>query len=370
MEKRIWLRVVLCVVILILTTGAMPVYASETVRMDEIDQVLEEVFPQKKVSFQDVVTALLNEDEKLEVKLIGSYILDAFFYILRVNKGTISYLLLLVIIGAVMTNFSNVFQNKQVSETGFYIIYMMMIIVCLQSFCEIFEMMEESMERLLTFMRVLSPVYFLSMSVSTGKISAVAFYSLMLLLVYLVELVVINGLMPAVHVYFMVQVLNFLSPEMYLSKLVDLIRLLMNWVLGTLLAGVTGVGVLQGMIAPVSDSIKRGAVTKVVNLFPGIGDALGVAGEMMVTTAVLLKNGIGMAGSIVLLILCLFPILNVGILTLVYKGMAAVIQPISDKRIVELLCGIGETYQLLLKLIFAVLFLFVLAIGVSAGFTS
>lgn len=370
MKKCIGLKWIIFLLAFCLGNRSFVVHATEEIKMEEVEQVLEELLPNKKVTFQEILTSLLSEDEKLEVELLGNYILDSFFYILRVNKGTISYLFLLIILSAVMTNFSNVFHTKQVSETGFYIIYMMMIIVCLQSFCGIFEMMQESIERLLTFMRVLSPVYFLSMSVSTGKISSVGFYSLLLLLIYLVELVIVNGLLPAVHVYFMVQVLNFLSPEMYLSKLAEFIQLSMNWVLKVLLAGVTGVGVLQGMMAPVADSLKRGAVTKVVNLFPGIGDALGVAGEMMVNTAVLLKNGIGVAGSIFLVVLCVFPVLNVGILVLLYKGMAALIQPISDKRIVELLCGIGETYQILLKIIFSVLFLFILAIGVSAGFTS
>lgn len=370
MKKRCGLKILLFLLVISFANGHGQVYASEKIQMEEIDQVLDEMLPRKKVSFQELVTALMNEEEKLEVEILGNYILDSLFYILRINKGTISYLLMLVIMGAVMNNFSNVFHNKQVSETGFYIVYMVMIIVCLQSFCEIFEMVQESMERLLIFMRVLSPVYFISMSVSTGKISSVAFYSLMLLLIYLVEVVIINGLFPAVHVYFMIQVLNFLSPEQYLSKLSELIQMLMNWVLKTLVAGVTGVGILKGMLAPSADLVKRGAVTKVVNLFPGIGDALGVAGEMMVNTAVLLKNGIGVAGSIFLIVLCLFPVLNVGILTLIYKAVAAVIQPISDKRMVELLSGIGETYQILLKLIFSVLFMFLLAIGVSAGFTS
>lgn len=370
MKKKYGLKMLLFLLTLCLLNGNGHVCASEKIQMEEIEQVLEEMMPQKRVSFQELLTVLLSEDEKLEVELLGNYILDSLFYILRVNKGTISYLLMLVIMGAVMNNFSDVFHNKQVSETGFYIVYMVMMIVCLQSFCEIFEMMQESMERLLTFMRVLSPIYFLSMSVSTGKISSVAFYSLMLLLIYLVELVIVNGVLPAVHVYFLIQVLNFLSPEMYLSKLSELIQMVMNWVIKTLVAGVTGVGILQGMLAPSADLVKRESVTKVVNLFPGIGDALGVAGEMMVNTAVLLKNGIGVAGSIFLIVLCLFPVLNVGILTLIYKGVAALIQPISDKRMVELLSGIGETYQILLKIMFSVLFLFLLAIGVSAGFTS
>ena len=345
-------------------------YASETIKTDDIDKALREMIPEERISFDDLVVALLSDEEKLEVELIGNYIVDTFFYILRINKSTISYLLILIITAAIVTNFSAVFQNKQIAEVGFYIVYMLMIMTCLQMFTNVFQMMEENIANLLTFMRVLSPVYFLSMSLSTGKISAVGFYSLILLLIYIVELVILNGLLPMAHVYLMIQILNFISSEMYLSKLAELIELLNSWALKTLLACVTGIGVLQGLMAPQADSVRRGAVTKVVNLFPVIGDALGASGEMLINTAVFLKNGIGMAGSILLVILSIVPIMNVGILVVIYKGMAALVQPISDKRIVEILSSVGETYQLLLKIIFAVLFLFLISIGLAAAFTT
>lgn len=338
--------------------------------MEEIEKVLDTLLPRQRISFQDIVVALMSDSEKLEAELVGEYILDSLFYVLRINKTTISYLLILIIGAAIITNFSNVFKNKQIAETGFYLVYMMMIIVCLQTFVSISELVQETVQNLLVFMRVLSPVYFLSMSVSTGNISAVSFYSLMLLLIYIIELVIVNGIFPMVHVYLMIQILNFLSDEMYLTKFSELISLVTGWALKTLMASVTGVAMLQGLLAPHADELKRGVVHKVVNLFPGIGDALGVAGEMLLSTAVFLKNGIGMAGSIVLVLICLVPIINMGILVLLYKGLAAVTQPISDKRIVEMLGSVGETYLMLLKILFAVLFLFIIAIALTAVFTS
>lgn len=351
-------------------TQGMKVCATDEIQMGEIDEVLEEILPEQRVSFQDIVVALMSDDEKLEVELLGDFITDSLFYAVSVNKSTISYLLMLMIGAAIITNFSNVFKNRQVAETGFYLIYMLMIIVCLQTFLEISEMVKETIGNLLTFMRVLGPVYFLSMSVSTGNISSVTFYSLLLLLIYIVELVILNGLLPTVHVYLMIQVLNFLSDEVYLSKLSEFLNMLMGWVLKTLIACVTGVGMLQGLLVPHADELKRGAVYKVVNMFPGIGDALGVAGEMLVSTAVFLKNGIGMAGSILLILICLIPIVNMGILVVLYKGLAAICQPISDKRIVEMLTSVGETYLILLKIVFAVLFLFIISIALTAVFTS
>ena len=53
-----------------------------------------------------------------------------------------------------------------------------------------------------------------------------------------------------------------------------------------------------------------------------------------------------------------------------YKLMAALIQPISDKRIVEALASVGNGYQMLLKVVFTTAVLFLLTIAVAAVFTS
>ncbi len=65
----------------------------------------------------------------------------------------------------------------------------------------------------------------------------------------------------------------------------------------------------------------------------------------------------------------MIPVINMGILTLLYKGTAALIQPVSDKRIVEAISFTGEGYHMLLKTVLAtaVLFLVTLAVAASAA---
>ena len=83
-----------------------------------------------------------------------------------------------------------------------------------------------------------------------------------------------------------------------------------------------------------------------------------------------MKNGIGLAGALICVGICIIPILNMGMLTIMYKLMAALIQPISDKRIVEALASVGNGYQMLLKVVFTTAVLFLLTIAVAAVFTS
>ena len=265
-----------------------------------IDKVLKEIFPDKKVRFGDVLAALLDDGETISPKLIGDFVTDSLFYVVKSNKTAMMYLLLIVIVAAVFSNFSSVFQNRQIADISFYIVYILLITACLHTFTQTVDVVSTGIENIVTFMRVLGPAYFICMAISTGSVSAVAFYNIVLFLIYLVELVILHFLLPLIHVYLMMRVLNFLAEEDYLSKFAELLELLVGWSLKTLLACITGISVVQGLLSPAVDSVKRSAFTKGVEVIPGIGDAIGGVTEVILGTAVLVKNGIGLAGALVL----------------------------------------------------------------------
>ena len=146
-------------------------------------------------------------------------------------------------------------------------------------------------------------------------------------------------------------------------------RLVIGWSLKSLLALVTGIGFIERIISPVADQVKRSVWTKGVGMIPGIGDVVSGTSEVVLGSAVLLKNGVGIAGALLVTGVVMIPVINMGILTLLYKGTAALIQPVSDKRIVEAISFTGEGYHMLLKTVLAtaVLFLVTLAVAASAA---
>ena len=90
----------------------------------------------------------------------------------------------------------------------------------------------------------------------------------------------------------------------------------------------------------------------------------------MLGTAVLIKNGIGMAGAIICFALCLVPLIQVALIVLMYKVSAAVIQPVSDKRVIGCLESVAEGCHLLLRVVFTTGLLFLLTIVIVATLTN
>ena len=80
-----------------------------------------------------------------------------------------------------------------------------------------------------------------------------------------------NLLLPVIHIYMMVKVLNYLSEEDYLTKFAELIEMAVSWILKTLLACIVGLNVIQGLLSPTIDTLKRSTLTKAVEAVPGIG---------------------------------------------------------------------------------------------------
>lgn len=341
----------------------------EEFEFSEIEDLLDDIFPEKKTDFQDLIKGMLNGETEPSLQVIGEMISDQFFYEWKSSKAGMVHILLIVIVAAVFTNFSNVFQNKQISEISFYVLYLLLITIGLNSFRILIVSASENLERLIGFMKVLGPVYFLAVAFAAGSSTSILFYNLVLLLIYLVELVILNFLIPFVQVYIVVKVMNNLSEEDYLSKFAELCETVIAWTLKTLLAGVTGVNIIQGLLSPAIDSLKRSVVGRSAEAIPVVGDAIGGVTEVMLGTAILIKNGIGVAGALVCIGICLVPIIQMAVVTLLYKLIAAMIQPVSDKRIVGCISSIADGSQMLLRIIFTTGVLFLLTIAVVIATT-
>ena len=277
---------------------------------------------------------------------------------------------MIAIVAAIFTNFSSALQNRQVSEISFYVLYMLLITMCLTSFKVAMTGMESRIGQVLDFMKVLCPGYFMAVAIAAGSSSSLMFYNLVLFLIYVAEALILNFLLPVINIYIMLQVMNYLLGEDPLSEFADLIRKFISWILKTLVGCVIGMNVIQAMLAPAIDTVKRSALTKTVEAIPGIGNTFGGITDVVLGTAVLIKNGIGMAGAVILILVSAVPVIQMALLTLMYKLGAALVQPVSDKRITGCIRSVSEGYELMLQVLFTTLLLFLLTIAVVAASTS
>ena len=335
----------------------------------EIDQMLEDIFPGEKVGFLEMVTKLISGELDFSLEVIKEFVWNQFAFELSNSKSGLIHILLLVIVAAIFANFSSVFKSKQVSEIGFSMMYMFLLTVCLSNFHILVQSVAENLQKLMSFMEVLGPVYFLAVGMARGSMTSVAFYQLILVLIFLVELLILNFLLPAVKIYFIVKIIGEFSPEIPLSRFAEFLETIVNWSLKTLTASIIGINVIQGLLMPAIDSVKRSVLLKSGEAIPMIGDLIGGSTEIVLGTAVLIKNGIGIVGMIICLIVCLPPLIQMGVTALMYQLVSAVAQPISDKRMVNCIGSVADGSKMLLKITATIGILFLITIAVVAATT-
>lgn len=335
----------------------------------EIDQMLGDIFVGEKLSFREVLGGLITGDTELSFDLIKRLVLDQFTYELKNSRSGMIHILILVIIAAIFTNFSGVFKTTQVAEISFSMLYMFLITICLNNFRILVDAAAQNLEKLLEFMKLLGPVYFMAVAVASGSSTSVTFYQLVLLLIFFVEILILNFLIPLTQIYLVIRILSELSPEIQLTKFAELIETVVSWILKILLTTIVGLNVIQGLITPAIDSVKRSLITKGSGAIPIIGDAISGTAEVILGTAVLIRNGIGVVGMIVCLLICLTPLIQMAVTALMYQLVAALIQPISDKRMVDCVDSVAAGSKLLLRIVFTTGVLFLLTIAVVAATT-
>ena len=177
----------------------------------EIDDSLRSLFPEKRIAFQEVISEILTGDLKSSVKLLTEFAGEQMFYLLQTGKKNLVHILLIAMIAAFMNQFAGTLQNRQVASVGFYMIYILLAALTVAAFDVVIQWVESGIRNITAFMGVFYPVYFLAVAVAKGSVTGVAFYNLVLFLIYAVEIIIGNVLLPMVRVYMIIRVLNFLT---------------------------------------------------------------------------------------------------------------------------------------------------------------
>ena len=205
------------------------------------------------MTFRQLLGTILEGDLTQAGKLFGIWCKDRLFYEIRTGRNTLKQLLLLAILAAILTNFSGLVRNRHISDIGFYLIYLMVITLSVSSFAAVLESAKEQMHLLTEFLKVLAPVYIFAVGLTCGLTTSAMFYHMLLVLIYLIELVAVQFLLPIIHVQVLVGVLNNLSEEDYLSKFGELLELGIKWTMKLMFSGVIGLNLVQGILGPALD---------------------------------------------------------------------------------------------------------------------
>lgn len=317
----------------------------------QVQSLLDEILGGESFSVEKALKSMINGETFFTKEAMQEFLHGLFFDRLEKEKKNFSLLLFLILIAAVLSNFAAVFENGQVGEVSFYMIYLLLFTILMNRFAVLCTALGKQLDWLVEFMKGLAPAYYVVISASAGTFTAAAFYEGVLILVGLIQWLLLNFLLPGANLYVLLRLVNHLSKEDMLSKMAEFLETLISWSLKTMTGAVLGLQVVRGLVTPAMDAVKRTAIGKTAGAIPAVGNAVNVVTELILTGAVLVKNCLGAAAVVIFLLAGAGPVIHYGMLSLSYRFLAAVSQPISDKRIVGCLGTLGEGCSLLLRIL-------------------
>lgn len=329
----------------------------------EIETVLEQIMG-RHIGFETMVGELTGNGKHLSfgqwAGILGNTLLE------QVNSHgkTIGYLCLLIISAAVLSTIARAFRNRQISEMGYYMIYLLMFVIMMQSFGVCYSLTEEVIKDLIDFMKVLMPAYLMAAAVSAYRTSAVIYYEGFLMLIYYLQKLVAVVVLPAIRCYVLFTMIGHLRNEDFLSKGREGLKKLILFLMKAMIGVTAGLQMIEGMISPAIDEFKQTALSRGISSLGSLGNVAQNVTDVILGSGVLLKNGIGVAAAIIILSICLIPAVQVGVYVLFYHVLAAVAEPISDKRLTGAIGDMGEGISLLARLLFTVGAMFLLTIAI------
>lgn len=378
--KRRKIRFILAVFLICLEFGATFVQAGqkqreqqeeetrqklmEDMELGQMQDAVNQILKEDSFSIEEILNQILKGESLFQKETMSKWFKNIVKAQLQREQKAMFQVVLLVLLAAVFSNFTAVFGDGKTGETSFYITYMLLLALLIKSFGSMGVELKELLENFILFLKALMPSYFLAVTASSGSATAMIFYEAVLFLIYVIQVVFLKGIVPAIYVLALVELVNYLHSEDFLSKMAELLQALIEWSLKSCMAVVLGMQLIQNMIGPAMDSLKRDIIGKTAASIPGIGNAINGVTEVALGTAVIIRNGIGVVGIIILVCIGIRPVIRLALLAFLYKLLAAVVQPVSDKRMTGALSTIGNGYVLFLKVLLCMELLIFITIAI------
>ena len=338
----------------------------EELELDEMEHFLSEQQQEDglDMSFGELMGQFLSGEQSFDFSSIWSWIMNRCFSTVRQNKTYLAQMLILLLAFAMLQGISGIFADSFLSDISFLAVYFLFLYNALRIFASMQQIVYNCMDRIAEFTLLVQPVFCMAMIFSSGISSAGLTYEMLLLVLYLVQNLLQKLLLPLVFVFLLTQFANFAWKEEHFSSMAKLLEGGITFAQKALVTLILGLNLVQGMVAPAVDQLKKTAAVRTIGVIPGLGGAINSVSEMLLGTGLLIKNCVGATVIVLLILLCAKPLLEIGALALVYRVLAAVAQPVTDKRVSGVLDALARAGMLYLKLVVTAILMLFLSVAI------
>lgn len=328
----------------------------------KIEQLDERDYPDFASIFQKLVSMRFTE----AAQEIGQWMTGAVLQEIFSSKIFIGELAGILLFASVFSNISSAFQSYGVSDSGFLISYFLVFSIIFTNFTVMIAMFKDTVVLLSSFLKVLLPVYTLAVSLSGNLSTGIVFYEYFMIVVLFLNWIFLNVFLPLLQYYFLLELISHFSQKQNISKLCEGLYFLLAKGIQIIFFLLFGFHLLETMIAPSFDGAKNSILNKMIGLIPGAGSIVQSVAGTAIGSSLVIKNAVGAAGILFLLIFLLLPLVKLFIYIFLYFLLSVVLEPIADERFILCINAAVKCGTLMIKVLCMSSVLFIVVIALTS----
>ena len=284
---------------------------------------------------------------------------------------TASSILVMTLLSSTVNTLNSALGTGMSANASFFTFFTVISGLALTCFFKTLTYATEVMGYMTDFMSKLSPVLIVTLFACCKPASAAAFEPVLSAAVVIVSEVITKCLVPLITFSAVLSVAGNVGDRNGISGFVKIVKSATKWIMALVITVFTGINAIYGFATPALDAVgTRTLKFAVGSLVPIVGGFLSDTLDTVTASGAVVKNAVGASGIVMLCIICLPPIIKLGIMQMMFKLISAITEPISDRRISGMLWDIGEAFVALFGVVVLTAVMFIINICIILRFTT
>lgn len=383
MKKRLILLIILAAgLIALILTGGMAAFADDT-GLEDINQNISDLLKDLDLS---ELQKYLDENTDSYLLKFGSTAGEIVEYLIHGNLGTdyggyLSELFSIIfkniialipafaeitavaLLSAVVSSAEGNILGKSTSKIVHLACYSLIILILASMLTGIVTNCIACVNRIKRQIEIITPIL-ATLTVLTGGTSSAAIYQPSAIFLSGGAVEIVSGfIFPAAIAVIVLNFMSKLNPQMSFSGVTTFVKSIMKWVIGITVTVFSIFITMQSSASSLFDGIIFKATKYVVsNSVPIVGNFLSSGFDMLSSAGLLIKSSVGLCGIILLLFEIIAPIIALAAFSLILKLVGAIVQPIGENVLYQLLSDLSKDIEYFIAGLLTVAFMYSLVI--------
>lgn len=317
-----------------------------------------------------ILASLLKGETVFSWDEILSALSSFFFYQVQSSLTFAVEVFAVCILIGLLENISSSFSENASSKLGALVCSLIIIVLCLRDFLNIYNLCADSATLMVRTMQVLLPIL-VPLLIAMGGVTAGSILNpVMMGAITILSTIILSCVLPAVFISCVFLLINCLSEKDYIKKMAKFLRGFAVFLMGLTITVFTGLTSIQGIVSKSADGmLMKTAQFSIDNFIPIVGGFAADSVDLIMSCTGMIKNGVGVMGLLIIVSLMLIPLVKILAIALIYKVLAMVLEPISGRRMSDCIDEMGNAVITLsvILILTGILFFIFLAVLISVG---